>query len=100
MAKTKTVSKLTKFYRWKYSGLIVVPGACALILFAWFSITSSFEFFETYSCYTIFDYAQDENVPNDIPTHDELTDKQHLRLHEIIKECQDNDRIFEKIKHG
>ncbi len=97
--KTKTVSPLRKFYRWKWSGLIVVPGAVALILFAWFSITSSFEFFETYSCETIYNYMMDVDVPKNITPHSELTEKQHLRLHEIFQECQDNNRFSEPIKH-
>ena len=99
MGKTKTVSPLRKFYRWKWSGLVVVPGACVLILFAWFSMTASFEFFETYSCDTIYNYMMDIDVPKDITPHNDLTENQHLRLHEIYQECVDNDRFSEPIKH-
>ena len=56
MGRTKTVSPLTKFYKWKYSGLIVVPSAVVLILLVWFSYTSSLEFFDYWSCDTINNY--------------------------------------------
>jgi hypothetical protein len=97
--KTKTVSPLTKFYKWKYSGLIVVPGVVALILLAWFSFTSTLEFYDYWSCETISDYMLGVDVPSDITPHNDLTENQHLKLHGIYQECVDNDRFSEPMKH-
>jgi len=99
MMKTKTVSKFTKFYRWKYSGLVVVPGACALILLAWFSLTGTLEFFDYWSCETIGNYIQDVNVPSDVTPHSYLTEEQHLHLHELLQGCNDNNRFTAPLKH-
>lgn len=97
--KTKTVSPLTKFYKWKYSGLIVVPSAVVLILLVWFSYTSSLEFFDYWSCDTISNYMMDVDVPLDITPHNDLTEDQHVKLHGIYQECADNDRFSEPMKH-
>ncbi len=97
--KTKTVSPLSKFYRWKYSGLIVVPGCVILILLVWFSYTGSLEFFDGYSCTTLKNYMMNVDVPKDVIPHDKLTDEQHLHLHEIVQECEDFDRFSAPIKH-
>ena len=97
--KTKTVSRFTKFYKWKYSGLIVVPGAVALILLVWFSYTGTLGFYDYWSCDTISNYMLDRDVPGDITPHNELTEDQHLKLHAIYQECVDNDRFAEPMKH-
>lgn len=99
MGKTKTVSPLRKFYRWKYSGLIVVPGACAVILCMWFYFTAQAEFFEYWSCDTIKNYMMDIDVPDHITPHDELTEKQHLHLHTLLEECNDFQRYDEPFSH-
>jgi hypothetical protein len=99
MGRTKTVSPLTKFYKWKYSGLIVVPSAVVLILLVWFSYTSSLEFFDYWSCDTISNYMMNIDVPSDITPHNDLTEEQHMKLHGIYQECADNDRFSEPMKH-
>lgn len=99
MGKTKTVSPLRKFYKWKYSGLIVVPGACALILCAWFYLTAQAEFFEYWTCDTIKNYMMDIDVPDHITAHNDLTEEQHLHLHKILGECNSFDRFDEPFQH-
>ena len=99
MGHTKTVSPLGKFYRWKYSGLIVVPSAVVIILIVWFSYTSSLEFFDYWDCTTLRNYMMDVDVPGNITPHDELSITQHLHLHEIVQECQDFDRFSGPISH-
>lgn len=47
------------------------------------------EFFTAWSCETITDYLLDKDVPPEFPTHNELTEKQHLQLHRINQECHD-----------
>lgn len=95
----KTVSPLRKFYRWKYSGLVVVPGVVLIIATLWFSYTSSLEFFDSYSCNTIRDYMMDIDVPSDITPHNDLTEAQHLKLHILLDECNSNDRFVEPVEH-
>jgi hypothetical protein len=97
--KTKTVSPITKFLHWQYSGLIVVPTACALILLFWFYSTSQAEFFDYWSCETIKNYMMDIDVPDDITPHNDLTEQQHLRLHELLAECNDFQRFSEPFSH-
>ena len=97
--KTKTVSPLRKFYKWKYSGLVVVPGSVALILLVWFSYVDTLEFFDYWSCDTISDYMMGEDIPIDITSHDKLSEDQHMKLHGIYQECVENDRFSEPMKH-
>lgn len=79
------------FYRWKYSGLIVVPTVMLLIVGGWFYYTSSLEFFDPWSCQTIENYLLDKDVPDDITPHNDLTEEQHLKLHAIYDECRSMD---------
>ena len=93
-----TVHPLTKVYKWKYSGIIAVPGVVILILTLWFSYTFSLEFFDGYSCDTLRNYMMGVDVGDVIP-HDLLDDSQHFHLHEIIQECREYDRFAEPINH-
>jgi len=97
--KTKTVSRLHKFLHWQYSGLIVVPVACALILGGWFYATGEMEFFDYWSCETLKNYVNDVDVPRNVTPHDELTVEQHVHLHELLNECQEHSRYSEPLKH-
>lgn len=94
------MNQLTKFYRWKYSGLVVVPGAVVLILTCWFIGTAQAEFFEYWSCETLKDYAMNIDVPDHITPHGELTERQHLHLHTLLEECNDFDRYSEPFEHS
>lgn len=86
-------TQLRKFYRWKYSGLIVVPGSVALILAVGFYFTSQAEFFEYWTCNTLKDYAMNVDIPDGMTPHDELSVQQHLHLHKLIKECNEYERF-------
>jgi len=97
---SKTVSPLRKFYRWKYSGLIVVPGACVLILVTWFSLTAQAEFFEYWTCDTLKNYVNGVDLPDDITIHDDLETSQHLHLHKLLNECSSFERFGEPFQHG
>lgn len=94
-----TVHPLTKFYKWKYSGLVVVPGSVILILTWWFLATGQAEFFEYWSCDTIKDYMMNIDVPEHITPHDQLTEKQHLHLHKLLDECNTFERYSEPFEH-
>lgn len=86
----KTVSPIIKFYKWKYSGLIVVPAAVLLILCGWFYYTSTLEFFDHFSCQGLIDYVTiDKDLGEGIPRHNDLTEEQHLHLHKILQPCLD-----------
>jgi hypothetical protein len=83
-----TVSPIKKFYRWKYSGLVVVPTAVLIILTGWFSYTSTLEFYDHFSCQGLIDYVTlDRDLGEGIPRHNELTERQHAHLHEILQPC-------------
>ena len=97
--KTKTVAPITKFLHWKYSGLIVVPTVCVLILCGWFYFTAQAEFFDYWSCETIKNYMMDIDVPDDITPHNDLTEQQHLRLHKLLAECNDFQRFDVPFSH-
>ena len=69
----------------------MVPLACVLIVGAWTYYTSTLEFFDTWSCETLKNYVQDINVPDDIIPHNELTEEQHMHLHDILMPCLEGD---------
>lgn len=95
--KTKTVSPVTKFLHWKYSGLIVVPAAVLLILGGWFWYTSTLEFFDHFSCQGLIDYVRlDKDLGDAYPRHDELTEEQHNRLHVILQPCLEAEFLDDK----
>ena len=45
------------------------------------------EFYSAWSCETINSYLLNEDIPDGIPYHNELTEKQHVKLHIIHEEC-------------
>lgn len=96
--KTKKVSLVKKFFHWKYSGLIVVPTVIISILFMWFSYTSTLEFYDQFSCEGLINYVTlDKELGTEIPRHNELTEEQHLHLHEILQPCLDEE--FVNVEH-
>ena len=95
----KQVSSLRKFYRWKYSGLIVVPGACVLILAVWFSLTAQAEFFEYWACDTLKNYVNNVDIPDGMTVHDDLEPSQHEYLHKLLEGCNSFDRFDEPFQH-
>jgi len=97
--KSNTLSPVRRFLHWQYSGLVVVPTAVILIMIWWFSATGDMEFYDYWSCDTLKNYVMDLDVPEDIPSHKDLTEEQHLHLHVLLAECQDNSRYSEPLKH-
>ena len=80
---------LRKFIYWKYSGLIVVPTICIIIVLSWTMFTQSQEFYDTWSCATIKKYLMDLDTPDEMINHNDLMKEPHLKLHVIWKECLD-----------
>ena len=79
----KNNSKLSRFAYYKYSGIIVF---LPIILFAvgmYIYIDDQNEFYSAWSCETINSYLLNEDVPDDVIHHNELTEKQHVKLHII-----------------
>ena len=82
-------SPLMKFVH-KNTGFIVCFGILAVAVPWWFYETNSQEFFEGWSCPQIQIYLLTYNqdvYDRGFPDHDHLTEEQHVRLHEIVTEC-------------
>ena len=92
---TKVTTHLKRYYRWRFSGIVTVPTVIALIIISWQFVVMDQEFFNAWSCDTLYDYVQDDRVPDRFPKHNELSEEQHNKLHLIIQECIDNDRYLE-----
>ncbi len=90
MKKNKQQPLLSRWWRYKYSGLItfapIIIGAIILAVV----VNEEQEFYSAWSCDTLEDYLLDKNVPDEFPNHNDLTDEQHLKLHGIYQECMDN----------
>ena len=86
--KTSLRNPFQMWYRWKYSGFVTVPVVAVIILAVMISWNNNMEFFEMWSCDTIYKYIQDTDVPVGMTSHEDLTILQHDRLHVIFAECQ------------
>ena len=93
------VSPLTRFYKWRYSGIIVVPSVVILIFAAIYYQQSQLEFFDNWSCETLTDYVMDIDVPKEYPKHNDMTEYQHNKIHSHLQECQDNNRFSVPLNH-
>jgi hypothetical protein len=80
-----SLSPLKKFAH-KNTGYIVfgviLVIAVPLLYIEW----NSYEFFEKWSCHTVWSYVLLDGGGK-YPKHSELTEDQHVRLHEILAEC-------------
>lgn len=83
----KNNSKLSRFAYYKWSGPIVFIPIIILAVGVYLYMDYQQEFFSAWSCETINDYLLNKDVPPEFPKHNELTDKQHIRLHQIYEEC-------------
>ena len=83
----KNNSKLSRFAYYKWSGIIVFAPIIIFGIGLYIYIDDNQEFFTAWSCETINDYLLGDNVPLEFPKHNELTEKQHLKLHQIYEEC-------------
>ena len=79
----------------KNTGYIVAAGFIICVVTVWLSLTGEQEFFEKWSCGNLEWYALSYNQKfhkQDFPDHDNLTEEQHRKFHEVIAEC---DFVFE-----
>ena len=74
----------------KNTGFLVCFGILAVVVPIYFYEINSQEFFENWSCGNIQSYllTYDQDLyKQDFPDHKHLTEEQHVRLHEIVDEC-------------
>lgn len=90
MKKGKQAPLLSRWWRYKWSGLITFAPIIILSIALYGYMELEKEFFTSWSCDTIEDYLLDIEVPDRFPTHLELTDDQHLKIHKIHQECVDD----------
>ena len=84
----------------RYTGLIVVMICLPIMVFVWMDYDKSQMFFEAWPCNTINSYAFLDNVRG-FPSHDELSEDEHVRFHEIYEECNSGEFTDGMaIKHG
>ncbi len=83
----KNNSKLSRFAYYKYSGIIVFAPIIIFAVGLYVYMDDQNEFFSAWSCETINSYLLGEDVPDEFPRHNELTEKQHVKLHQIYEEC-------------
>ena len=71
----------------KNTGFIVMGISVVIIFYAWTLYTEDQEFFSSWSCSKLYGYMVTESNYG-YPDHDDLTEAQHLKLHEIYaNEC-------------
>ena len=94
MEKYGNKSPFMKFVH-KNTGYIVVGIFLAIAIPVFYSMMESQEFFEKWSCGNLEWYALSYNQEfhkQNFPDHDNLTEEQHTKFHEVIAEC---DFVFE-----
>lgn len=92
-------SALSRFVYYKWSGPMVFVPLIIIAVSVFLYIDYNQEFFTAWSCKTITDYLLDENVPEEFPRHNDLSEEQHLKLHRILDECNSAAKFSEKISH-
>ena len=71
----------------KNTGFIVMGISVVIIFYAWTLYTEDQEFYSSWSCSKLYGYMVTESNYG-YPDHDDLTEAQHLKLHEIYaNEC-------------
>ena len=83
----KNDSRFSRFAYYKYSGIIVFAPIIILIIGTYIYVSDQQEFYSAWSCETINDYLLGDDVPDEFPVHSDLTEKQHVKLHQIYDEC-------------
>ena len=83
----KNNSKFSRFAYYKYSGIIVFAPIIIFAVGMYIYIDDQQEFYSAWSCETINSYLLNEDIPDDIPWHKDITEKQHVKLHIIHDEC-------------
>lgn len=83
----------------KYTGFIFCAVFLSITIPLWLDYTSNMYFFENWDCGTINAYTLTSRDFGYTP-HDELTDEEHVRLHEIFTECNGKFSDDSLLKHG
>jgi len=69
----------------KYTGGIGFSIIVVVIAISWYYYDDSIVFFENWPCYAIYDMKTEG-----------MTDKEHIRHQEIVKECDDRPEKFKE----
>ena len=72
----------------RYTGYITVAIFLGIVIPAWLYYDSTQFFFEGWDCGTINQYLLTGNDFGFTP-HDKLTEDEHIRIHEIYEQCND-----------
>ena len=87
MKKNKQAPALSRWWRYKYSGLITFAPIIIVAIILAVVVNEEQEFYSAWSCQTIEKYMLGDEVPEEFPLHNDLTENQHLKLHKINDEC-------------
>lgn len=79
-------TQLRKFYRWKYSGWIVVPFIIALAWVAYDVSVQQNEFFDGFSCNMLESFEKGIKVRGHYIS--ELSEEQINHFNDILNECR------------
>ena len=81
-------TQLKRFYRWKYSGWLVIPLLVGFVWLAYDGMVQQNEFFDGFSCDMLRDFDREIKVRGH--TIDELNYQQRVHFDEILLECKNN----------
>ncbi len=76
---------LSRWYRWKYSGIITVGGMGVMILVGLQVLDNQGEFYDKWNCELLIDYRDKEMKSVNILQYNELTIEEQNRYDDIIK---------------
>lgn len=93
LKKNKQAPLLSRWWRYKWSGLITFAPIIILSIGLYIYMDMEREFFSAWSCETINDYLMDIEVPDDLPNAHTLPEDQHLKLHKINDECFNSEKF-------
>ena len=77
---------LKRFYRWKYSGWIVIPVFIGISWVVYDNMVQQNEFFDGFSCEMLKSFERGISVRGHIIS--ELDEKQSNHFNQILTECQ------------
>lgn len=77
---------LKRFYRWKYSGWIVIPFVIAIAWIGYDLMVQQNEFFDGFSCEMLIDFERGISVRGHFIS--ELDEKQLKHFNDILNECR------------
>ena len=89
MEKYGNKNPLMKFVH-KNTGYIICGIILVIAIPLYLNETNSQEFFEKWTCSSLQSYllTYDQDIyKRDFPDHEHLSEQQHIRLHEVVAEC-------------